>query len=295
MGKRKEFDRPIEINDSTFWIKLPTVGQYMDMVDRGEMEMGKNLVTLWKKLALECVIDWHDIVEEETKEQIPFDYEVFSRVIPDQYLMKIGEEIYEKYLRLSDEEEEQFRGYIRYLYYLTDEDKGESRRKSFNCKNCVKKGQYKYRKCGQSEQFIEAVKDQLKKEGEEISKGEKKKKGFDMEAFKKRYGSAARNRGGPRISAPKEKKHRSEFNLLGFSFDECPVSWVKPKTREWGERLYYCVKNDFPFFGGGLSDQPNKVFEAMRVIQSESSEIEREMMDKKTKQASKKGRRPRRR
>ena len=163
---------------------------------------------------------------------------------------------------------EKYKGYIRMKYYFSDDKKRAWKIEDFDCKNCVEKGYRKLRKCGKSDADLNFL------VGEEKVKQEVK---INRPTLRKRRIYSA--------TKPSEKKIQRHKNrgmvMEGFVFKECPISWIDDSIKKWADVLYDCAKSDMTFFSGGVSDQPNKLWMAKTIVQSESNKIEGERMKRK--------------
>lgn len=285
-----KFLREIEVEDVVFIASLPTVGQYMDIVSRGIFK-GK-VKDLYAQLALACVVGWRGVVDEYGN-VVEFSTEVLKYDIPSSYKILVGQELWNNYTTLDDETVEYYKGYIRFIYYLSD-DKHKEQAKYYSCKTCIEAGAWRSKGCGKTEEFRKQIQRELGIEEEERRR-EKERTGktvFNMAEFKKRYGSKRTNKGRVRLKPPETPNSGAEkafsdvkIVLNRFKYPECPVSWIPDVVKEWGDKLYFCSKSEIPFFSGGLADQPNQIFEIQKVIQSESNKIEGEAMKAASKNA----------
>lgn len=258
----------IEDTNTIFYVRGLTVQEYLDIYELTQIDKIGAADTMFMRVALTGIVGWKDfsVIDEDTEEVVDLEFnEENLEYLPDQYLVKIGEYIYINLTMPSEDEVKKYRGYIRFKYYMSDDD-NKSATKYFNCKDCIEHNLWVNRNCGFSQEKRDSINKKDRPTEDVVNKSQE---------IKSRYKSKNK-----RVKEKSDSKPRATLYLQGYEYPECPVSWVDPKIQEWADRLYYVAKANGLFFDGGLANQQNKTFELQRLISLESNLIEYENMKK---------------
>ena len=278
------FVKEIEIQGVTFYCRGLTAGEYIDLAERCQLRLTERL---YIETAVCGVVGWSNFYQDG--ELIRFHpTEMNANFIDDvEVLVELGKFIYHNLSTLSEEEGEKFRGYIRFLYWSSDE-KNEKKRQTFDCNHCLSRGISLNRNCGRFD--IEFRRAQLGRDVEEetLVKNEEK-----VASVMSKYG----NKKVAIKRDVKEKKKVEEVNkslgvdrqvtsvmvLNKFAFPECPISWTDEWIKIAADVMYQAEKSDNTLFGGGLFDHPYKIYRASKAVKSEFNAIESERMEEERK------------
>lgn len=264
------FVREYVLDGVTFLVRGLTVAEYMDLSSQGFLSSNRIANTLFVSIGVAGIIGWDGVVDKDSGVSVPYGEEIKEH-LPEGVLSKVGEYIYTELSVLNEEEVEKFRGFVRFLFYVSD-DKNKEQVKYFDCDNCIQSGVYLSRPCGRKQGEIEAIRERLGLES--------RVEGNDKPRKSSRYSNK-------KLKRKKEAKAKKAGNtygklvLLDYDFPECPVTWVDKDIQDWVGRLYTCANTNTLFFEGGLGSQLNKVYEMQKVISSETSSIEGELRESK--------------
>lgn len=275
-----QFAKIFEVNGAFYTLRGLTFSEYTDLLSRVGFDSVKTFMSDMAYLVCKHgILNWSGIYYEDdlgaTEEVICSDETIDE--LDFETIIILARHIIEDMTLLTDLEEDKFRGHIRLIYYLSDEKFGETRRKQFDCKTCVKSGWYNKRKCTlPSLEFLieqnnkeeeKNKEDKIDRVGALIDKRRHRKKKFanleELEASKSTQSGA--------ISIP------------GMNFPECPISWIEPWIKTMADGLYDSSKSNKQFFDGGTADQLYKIYKAQRVVGGEAGKIESEQMKEKRK------------
>jgi hypothetical protein len=274
-----QFAKIIIVDEAAYTVRGLTFLEYTDLLSRVGFEAVKMYSTDMSYLICKhAIISWSGLYWEDNE---PFEYSIDGIDELDAAIVaRVARFVIEDMTHLTELEEEKFKGYIRFLYYLSDEKFGESRRNQFNCETCVQNGWYKKRSCTLPalQILIDQKMEKDRKKNEEISQSETldrvaalKQK---MKSRKKKFSSVEE------LEASKSVESGA-LSIRGMNYPECPVSWIDPWIKTLADGLYDCSKSNKQFYHGGTADQIYKIYKAQRVVGGEASKIEAEQMKKK--------------
>lgn len=271
---------PFEGETLTFFCKGLRVGEMSDLVlkDLLKPPIGS---AFFSSIGASSIVGWSGF-QDENGDELGYSKE-YVEALPLNVLVEVGRQAYYSLTRLSELENDMFRGYIRYAFARSDKDL-KVKMKYFECEACIKAGRWAMQLCGltpeererrSQEPNMSVVEPQKKVTARDImskyrTSVSKKKKRKDIER------EEAEEKGGI-VSASAGNR---EFDLNGFKFKECPTSWIQPWVMDLGEKMLFCHQNGLPYFGGGLESQSQKFYEIGRSVTGEVSAIESEMMEK---------------
>ena len=290
-----QFVRPCKVSyqgrEVIFWCRPITVGEHTDLVDfyieDGRVLANQQLPTMlchlaiihWQYLAITDDDDQIVLDENGLGQYLAFDKEYIS-MIPKEVLDAVGLFIYGEMMVLSDELIQKYKGHIRYLYALDDKSGSSQSVYLKDCKKCLEAGRDKLFKCGYSEEKKSLLllngDIQYGEEGQPIEVAVPKEKDEPKDLLS-RYANRSRFNRGP---AKVEPERPSSIRFGGFEYPECPVSWVPTSVKNIASKLYDAQKNNMPIFDGGIFSQPNHLYTAAKVVESEYTMIENELKEK---------------
>lgn len=280
-----QFARIITVDDALYTVRGLTFLEYTDLLSRVGFEAVKMYSSDMSYLICRhAILGWSGIYweaenEGDEPEEFIYSLENIDELEPH-VVSKIVRFIIEEMTHLTDIEEDKFRGYIRFIYYLSDEKFGESRRKQFDCETCVQNGWYKKRSCTLPalDILIDKKQERDRQANVEASQSETldrvaqlKQK---MKSRKKKFSSLEE------LEASKSVESGA-LSIRGMNYPECPVSWIDPWIKTLADGLYDCSKSNKQFYNGGTADQIYKIYKAQRIVGGEASKIEAEQMKKK--------------
>jgi hypothetical protein len=272
-----QFKQRVEIDGATYIVKGLSVLEYIDLQKRvgHDLKQAFNTSLSWAivKAGLE---DWIGVVDEDG-DPIEFHKEYVDE-LPDDVIFQLASIIYKDMSIFDDLTESKFRGHIRLIYYLSDETYGASRSKSFDCLTCVKNGWPEKRGCTLT--YLDELKahvEETKQAAEPVSD----KVNAILDKRKKKKQSRKKFHTMEEYEASIEKDSFSVMAIPGFSYPECPISWIDPWIKTAADVLYDCSKSNKSLYNGGSADQSYFLYKAMRVVGSEASKVESEQMKKK--------------
>jgi len=277
------FIRSLEIESVTFYCRGLTCAEYVDVIDSGVLERS-SATGFYERIAQVGLVDWEDMISQDEDEDEEMEEIIFSEdnklILADQkpeVMLEIGKFIYHSLTIISEEENQQYRGHIRFLMYLADDEK-EKERESYSCDNCLKSGRQVNRKCGLSETNRNEI---LKRNNMSVEVTD------IHEEFIKTNLDKYKNKSKQKKVQSPVSKDEARLKLLGFTFPECPVSWIPQNVKEWSDRVYTAKNHGVPLFEGGIMEQPNKSYLISKIVNNEISSIESEKMKKDMKKNSK--------
>lgn len=266
----------VVVDGIKFYCRGLTYLEYVNLVD---LINPKNVIgsAIWMRVAYCGIVHWGEFYDNDNR-PIPFDPKNFERIDP-KTLDKVGRAIYQELTIVTDDDELKYRGYIRFANFLSDEKLGEARRKSFDCKECVRNGHYTYRTCSLPE--LDSLIAEIR--GPKIVEDEaKKKKGSSKYSTKKKRFSTV-----DEFKEDLEKKAFSDGKnkvVIGnLVYPQCPVSYIDTKTTLIANALHHCVTHNKSPLSGGVFEQPYRLFKLQEVVSSESNKIQSEEIKAKQK------------
>lgn len=275
--------REINIDDSIFYVRGLTVGEYCDIAMRGFF---RDSDRLWVEVAMSGIVGWDNIfAEDEWGDIVPVAFSEEAKESLDiEHLIYIGKKIYEELTILSEDEHKKFEAATRFLHF-SGEPKNKSLVETFDCETCIKKGLARTRPCGRfSDEEISSMMAELNGAKESNSVDSTRPEGDIKSKYKsKRTKMYFENE---EVQKPKEKA--KVIVLDKYSYPECPISYIDAWISILCGILYHCAKSNVTFFSGGIVDQPYKYYRAERVVSSESSKIEAEEMERMRKESERK-------
>jgi hypothetical protein len=282
---------PFKSQGITFHVRGLTVEEFSILVERTEGKANLS-ASDFASLAKTCVVGWEDPIIKEGDDffKLHFSPETFEEYVNLESRLEIGKFAYTHMTVLSDEEALKVKGYVHFLYYLSEEGKEKEREKSFNCEECVKCKAIFSRNCGRKDkkELIEKVLG--KQDPTKIISYEIQVQESPLEKAKKKYGrkgkvQSARGMGVKKktvyeqvLKTDNKKPVNYKLKIGEIVFTECPVSYIQPSLKSITSSLFHCVKSNIPYYNGGVADQPNKIFSIQRIIASESASIENARM-----------------
>lgn len=278
-----------ETNDgAVYQVRGLTVGEKSELAFSGAFEVGSSGELLKVYSAEKGIVSWRRVpVYDQTgkivrknglTEYVPADASIDD--LPFHHLIEVGDYIFNELSVLDEEQELKLRGLIRFKFWFGDESR-EEYRKTFNCSTCIEKGYDKRRNCGLEQEKKDIIRRQIEdrktKERVELARKQNERihKALVNRKSRKRRVS---------INKPEEDKLRiasGTLSILGFVYDECPMSWIPTGLKQVSDHLYYAVKNGQMIVPGALFDQPAILWEAGRVLVAEGSVVESKMMESK--------------
>lgn len=277
--KRKlgDFVREYKYSGATFYVRGLTVGEYTDLAQLNLLETTSD--AMYMEVAHCGVVGWENLIDQDGNE-FPYSKEVDTDWLPESLQVNLGKYIYNNLTILDKETSDKFRGFIRFLYWSSD-DNHRSKTDSFDCESCLESGKALARPCGRfSEETRRAYmmearglseSDTQPSEGKPKGRGKYKSKKLSRQRSQRRERNADSN------------NPVKTMALGGFKFPECPISWIDTWIKVSGEAMYHAEKSDQHFFSGGIADQPYNVFRAAKVVKGEYGKIEEEEMEKERK------------
>jgi len=226
-----------------------------------------------------CVLNWRNICDEDDNE-LDFKTEYLD-LVDIKILAKVGEHVLTRLTEVSDEDEKRFKGYVRWSMWLSDE-KNKSKRKEFDCKECILSKRYEAKRCGLTQDMRDLIvsSDQSDEDDEEASPSPSQKSSSDNLAKFKNRRTNKQTYHYNKVEEKKALKQSSDGFLLSgtkhFRFPECPVSWISPWMRTVADMMLYCEHKNLNFFEGGVENQYYKSYIIGRIVISEYNRIENE-------------------
>lgn len=273
------FTERYEIDGSIFYVRGLTVGEHTQiaMLDGGRGFTNPLKPHTAVEIAFAGIVGWENIYNYQTNEPVEFN-EQNLEALPEDVLTELGDHIFFKLTHIDDQTEEKLRGYTRFAHFMSKKE-NRVKSKTFNCKNCIERGHYRSRVCGKYDQedLDEMHAEMNDKEVETSTKNIKSK----LDKYRSRRRRTMKLRKNTKNFKQKKETLRQTLTIKGFKFPECPISWVDNWIQTIGGVLFHSDSSDLLLFQGGLFDQPYKLYQASRIISSESNKIEREEWDEK--------------
>lgn len=269
------------LEDVLFWLRGLTVSEMFSL--NQILEVG-NIVSnsIFYRIGITCLIGWDHMFHEDGDElyEIHCTKENIEKYLTYNNICTLGRHCFSELSQVSELEESKFRGYVNFVFFVSDEKKGKANREKFDCNTCISNGWIMSRPCGRPDaeekrsqhyrstvvkQNISAfdrakamfgIKNKVLRAGKELDKSEQEKRKLEREEQKK------------------------GIMVGGFRYTECPVTWLTPSVKTLGEALWDCAKNNKTFFGGGVSDQSYKLYQIEKIVSGESNKLEAEEMKK---------------
>lgn len=281
-----KFIREFELEGVRFLCRGLTVGEFADLAQMNLLRMTDRLFI---EVAVCGVVGWegdiYDVDENGNKYRVEFEPGVTdAEALPHSVCVKLGKFIYHEMTALPKDVAEKFRGFIRYLYW-NSEDENRSQAETFDCEVCLEKGLAVSRPCGKfdmefREEFLTRGEDKPETPVHKQISNRRKKYGNKKLSQKRSAKRKARGGKGP-------TGRRGYMTLNDFKFPECPISWVDEWIKVFGEVMYHAEKSDLTLFGGGIFDQPYQIHRASKTVKAEFNKIEAEKMEESRKKAKK--------
>jgi hypothetical protein len=260
------------------------VGEYADLAEQGVLNLTDRLYVYAAHTGL---LGWDNLYVKKGGKKVLVEWEGKSADwLDSKTLSEIGKFIYHDLTVLSEEGVEKFQGFVRFLYWQSDDD-NRTKAETYDCRVCLEKGYAPSRPCGKFD--LEYRENYGKGEDEEDKEKEEARKKLEEArkmAGRSRDKYSSKRRRPTQIQAidMTEKRQVADSVVLdNFEYPECPVSWIDEWIQVIGSALYYAEKADQSFFGGGVADQLYRLNRAAKIITSESNKIEREQMDREKK------------
>jgi len=290
-----DFVREFKYEGATFFVRGLTVGEYADLAAQNLLKMGNSL---YMEVGHCGLLGWENLyAEDEDGNLSKFEYKehMDGDWLDEKTLSNIGKHIYHELTTLSDEDASKLRGFIRFLYWSSDEG-NRNQLKSFDCDNCLESGMAVNRPCGEysmehRRSYLEKRRAKAVAAAQEAAQvAAKRVKGRKAYGNDKLRRQRKRRRHDRQKRAEEEAKQNTELKgpkgrqgfimVGGYRYPECPVSWIDEWVKVVGEAMYHAEKSDMPFFSGGIADQPYQIFRASKVVKSEYGAVEHEEMEK---------------
>lgn len=271
-------DNP-DLKDVVFWVRGLTVSEMYALNIQIEQ---KTVIpnSIFYRIGITCLVGWDHLFDEIDGDlyQIHCSKENIEKYLTPADIASVGRFAFAELSQLSELEESKFKGYVNFVFFISDDKKGKQNRDSFNCEECARKGLIMARPCGRPD------KEKLREEF--YGKTKKKEVKSAIELAREKFGIRNKiKRAGKELSKEEqeekkklEEERKKGIIINGFRFVECPVTWLTPSVKTLGEALWDCSKNNKTFFGGGLSEQSYKLYQIEKVVSSESNRLEAEEM-----------------
>ncbi len=283
------FTEEIEIDGVIFHVRGLTVKELTELsMDKKSRTRTSFNYSYFYKVALRTVVGWTDMYRldengnPDFSHPIPFEPHLVAE-LPDHILLSLGNYVYSHLSSVSEEEERKLRGYMRFAYYLAD--KPDAVRESFSCDSCIKAKKFTSRKCGLTDEEREMFSNigQAEEDDEPDDEIEEEAQAEET-VVKPRKQLKSLRRAAVKKIAPGDDTDRptSGYKIGGFTFSECPVSWIDDHLRTIGEQLFFCHQNKISYFSGGVSDQSYKVYSMVKIVGGEASTIDSEKQKEST-------------
>jgi hypothetical protein len=274
----KEYRLP-DYPEVIFWLRGLTISE---MFSLNEIIEQSNIIpnSIFYRIGITCLVGWdHMYVEREGElYSVSCNANNIEECLTHQDVTTLGKIAFSELSQVSDLEESKYKGYVNFVFHISDEKKGKANRESFNCEECARKGLIMSRPCGRP--------DRDKLRDEFYGKTRKKEVKTAIEIARSQFGIKGKlKRAGKELSKEEqeekkklEEERKKGIMINGFRFVECPVTWLTPSVKTLGEALWDCAKNNKTFFSGGVSDQSYKIYQIEKIVSSESNRLEAEEM-----------------
>ncbi len=271
--------------DTTFWVRGLTYDEmisFQSMFEDREDVRASDFYNVGKT----CLIGWDGLevwIDGELYDIRCNEANIEEYLTPSE-MSEIGKFAFTELSFLSQIDELKFKGYINWIFYISDEKQGKNRRESFDCENCARKGIIFDRPCGRKDkqQLIEKYHGKPETTVKRKSAVEIAKAKFGIKNKVYRTGIEL-TKEEQEIKAKEREQKAKSIMINKLMLPECPVSWIKPPMRMLADALWDASKNNKTYMKGGIGDQPNKIYQAERLISSESNRLESEEIKKQTK------------
>ena len=272
-----QFRQRVVIDSATYIVRGLNVMEYIDLQKRvgHDLKLAFNTSLAWSivKAGLE---GWEGVYDEDS-DPVEF-HKDYVDILDDEIIFELAAIIYRDLSLFDDLTDSKFRGHIRLIYYLSDETYGATRAKSFDCMNCVKNGWPEKRGCTLT--YLDELKKQVADDGKAVEPASDKINAI-LEKRKKKKQSQKKYHTIEEYNQAMEKDSFSVMSVPGFSYPECPISWIDPWVKTTADVLYDCSKSNKNLYSGGAADQSYFLYKAQRVVGGEAAKIESEQMKKK--------------
>lgn len=276
MYKLGTFIKEFKVQGITLYVRALTVAEYKDLSEQIFLNDSLMKDSFFVRVAYTAIVGWKDPIIIDDDDNIVYndDGSLYQPEFKEEYiesfdetdLKEVGEFVYYNLSTLTEEEVTKYKGWIRFLFWMSDK-KNKMFAKGYECPTCIKNGMDVSKNCGLSQ-----IQKKLIRRNHNLGEIKPVKQ---IERSKKKLNYSTRK--------GKKKKKTSKMNFLGFTFEECPISFVDKNIQEWGDILFRCNKDAILFSDGGLADQNNKIYQAQKIVSNEASAIEAERIEAENK------------
>lgn len=278
------------VKEITFITRGMTVGEYLRLSEFFEDREHNSLSQLlWINIAMNSIdgyeefyfLDEEDMFEKDDDSEYitisEFDREILNH-IPSDIMMHLGRYIHDKLTVIDELEESKFRGYTRFVSFLSDDENKKKNTESFDCEKCAEKGLIHFRNCGRKD------KDELiQKYAKDKETPKKKVNPLEKYSSAKRVKRFESKEQVDNALNKKANVEDGQILLSGFKFPECPITWIENSIKTKVSVFFYCINTNQNFFSGGVDKQPWKWFKYIEIVKSELNAIEAEDIKKRQK------------